>query len=94
MVGTVPVGGDAPITVQTMTNTNTADVRATVKQIFDCAAEGAAIIRVSCPDQASPQSLKEIVTESPIPVVADIHFHYRRAIEADQAGAACLRINP
>ena len=94
MVGTVPVGGDAPITVQTMTNTNTADVRATVKQIFDCAAEGADIIRVSCPDQASTQSLKKIVTESPIPVVADIHFHYRRAIEAAQAGAACLRINP
>ena len=62
MVGTVPVGGDAPITVQTMTNTNTADVRATVKQIFDCAAEGADIIRVSCPDQASTKSLKEIVT--------------------------------
>ncbi len=94
MVGTVPVGGDAPITVQTMTNTNTADVRATVKQIFDCAAEGAYIIRVSCPDEASTQSLKKIVTESPIPVVADIHFHYRRAIEAAQAGAACLRINP
>ena len=94
MVGTVPVGGDAPISVQTMTNTNTADVKATLKQILDCAAEGADIIRVSCPDQSSTQSLKKIVAESPIPVVADIHFHYRRAIEAAQAGAACLRINP
>ena len=77
MVGTVPVGGDAPISVQTMTNTNTADVKATLKQIFDCAAEGADIIRVSCPDQSSTQSLKKLSAESPIPVVADIHFHYR-----------------
>jgi len=94
MVGTVPVGGDAPISVQTMTNTDTADVKATLKQIFECAAEGADIIRVSCPDQPSTQSLKKIVTESPVPIVADIHFHYRRAIEAAEAGAACLRINP
>ena len=94
MVGTVPVGGDAPISVQTMTNTDTADVKATLKQIFECAAEGADIIRVSCPDQPSTQSLKKIVIESPIPVVADIHFHYQRAIEAAEAGAACLRINP
>ena len=94
MVGSVPVGGDAPISVQTMTNTDTADVKATLKQIFDCAAEGADIIRVSCPDQPSTQSLKKIVTESPVPIVADIHFHYRRAIEAAEAGAACLRINP
>ena len=94
MVGSVPVGGNAPISVQTMTNTLTTDVKATLKQIIDCASEGADIVRVSCPDQASTQNLREIVRESPVPLVADIHFHYRRGIEAAEAGVACLRINP
>jgi (E)-4-hydroxy-3-methylbut-2-enyl-diphosphate synthase len=94
MVGPVPVGGDAPISVQTMTNTPTADARATIAQVQACAAAGADIVRVSCPDEASTRALAEIVRESPVPIVADIHFHYRRAIEAAEAGAACLRINP
>ena len=94
MVGTVPVGGDAPISVQTMTNTLTTDVRATVEQIQRCADAGADIVRVSVPDEASSRALHEIVRESPVPIVADIHFHYRRAIESAEAGAACLRINP
>jgi (E)-4-hydroxy-3-methylbut-2-enyl-diphosphate synthase len=94
MVGPVPVGGDAPITVQTMTNTLTSDARATIAQVQACAEAGADIVRVSCPDEASTSALAEIVRESPVPIVADIHFHYRRAIEAAQAGAACLRINP
>jgi (E)-4-hydroxy-3-methylbut-2-enyl-diphosphate synthase len=93
-VGPVPVGGGAPITVQTMTNTLTPDVRATIAQIRACAEAGADIVRVSCPDEASTVALREIVRESPVPIVADIHFHYRRAIEAAEAGAACLRINP
>ncbi|MBA3325801.1 MAG: flavodoxin-dependent (E)-4-hydroxy-3-methylbut-2-enyl-diphosphate synthase [Rhodobacteraceae bacterium] len=93
-VGPVPVGGDAPITVQTMTNTLTHDVAATVAQIVRCAEAGADIVRVSCPDVESTAALREIVRESPVPIVADIHFHYRRAIEAAEAGAACLRINP
>ena len=90
----VPIGGDAPISVQTMTNTDTTDVAATLAQITACAEAGADIVRVSTPDAASTAALKEIVAESPVPIVADIHFHYRRAIEAAQAGAACLRINP
>ena len=94
MVGSVPVGGDAPITVQTMTNTLTTDVAATVSQIQACADAGADIVRVSVPDEASSKALKEIVRESPVPIVADIHFHYNRGIEAAEAGAACLRINP
>ncbi len=94
MVGPVPVGGDAPITVQTMTNTDTTDVAATVAQIAACAEVGADIVRVSTPDAASTHALREIVRESPVPIVADIHFHYKRAIEAAEAGAACLRINP
>ena len=94
MVGTVPVGGDAPISVQTMTNTLTTDVRATVEQIQRCADAGADIVRVSVPDEASSKALQEIVRESPVPIVADIHFHYRRGIESAEAGAACLRINP
>jgi (E)-4-hydroxy-3-methylbut-2-enyl-diphosphate synthase len=94
MVGPVPVGGDAPITVQTMTTTLTSDARATIAQVQACAEAGADIVRVSCPDEASTRALAEIVRESPVPIVADIHFHYRRAIEAAQAGAACLRINP
>ena len=94
MVGSVPVGGDAPITVQTMTNTLTTDASATIKQVLACAEAGADIVRVSVPDQASSKALKEIVAESPVPIVADIHFHYKRGIEAAEAGAACLRINP
>ena len=94
MVGNVPVGGDAPISVQTMTNTDTSNVKATVAQVLAAAEAGADIVRVSTPDEASTKALKEIVAESPVPIVADIHFHYRRAIEAAEAGAACLRINP
>ncbi|MBW0157784.1 flavodoxin-dependent (E)-4-hydroxy-3-methylbut-2-enyl-diphosphate synthase [Sedimentimonas flavescens] len=94
MVGNVPVGGDAPITVQTMTNTDTSDVRATLDQVIRSADVGADIVRVSTPDEASTRALREIVRESPVPIVADIHFHYKRAIEAAEAGAACLRINP
>ncbi|SDW94494.1 flavodoxin-dependent (E)-4-hydroxy-3-methylbut-2-enyl-diphosphate synthase [Litoreibacter albidus] len=94
MVGNVPVGGDAPITVQTMTNTDTSDVAATVAQIQACADVGVDIVRVSTPDESSTTALREIVKQSPVPIVADIHFHYKRAIEAAEAGAACLRINP
>lgn len=93
-VGNVPVGGDAPITVQTMTNTLTADAKATIAQIQACADAGADIVRVSCPDEASTAAMPEICKASPVPIVADIHFHYKRAIEAAEAGAACLRINP
>ena len=94
MVGSVPVGGDAPISVQTMTNTLTTDEKSTIEQIQECAAAGADLIRVSCPDMESTDSLRSIVKASPIPIIADIHFHYKRAIEAAEAGAACLRINP
>ena len=94
MVGRVPVGGDAPIAVQTMTNTDTSDVKATLEQVIRAADVGADIVRISTPDEASTRALREICRESPVPIVADIHFHYRRAIEAAEAGAACLRINP
>jgi (E)-4-hydroxy-3-methylbut-2-enyl-diphosphate synthase len=94
MVGFVPVGGDAPISVQTMTNTPTEDARATIDQIRRCEEAGADIVRVSCPTAASTAALKEIVREARVPIVADIHFHYKRALEAADAGAACLRINP
>ena len=94
MVGNVPVGGDAPITVQTMTNTLTSDAKATIEQIRRCEDAGADIIRVSCPDVESTAALKEIVRAARVPIVADIHFHYKRALEAADAGAACLRINP
>jgi len=94
MVGNVPVGGDAPITVQKMTNTLTTDIAATIDQVQRAAEAGADIVRVSTPDQESTRALKKIVDESPVPIVADIHFHYKRAIEAAEAGAACLRINP
>jgi len=94
MVGNVPVGGDAPISVQTMTNTVTTDIRGTIAQIQAAADAGADIVRVSVPDQDSSRALKDIVKESPVPIVADIHFHYKRGIEAAEAGAACLRINP
>ncbi|MGA1208186.1 MAG: flavodoxin-dependent (E)-4-hydroxy-3-methylbut-2-enyl-diphosphate synthase [Gemmobacter sp.] len=94
MVGRVAVGGDAPISVQTMTNTPTTDIAASIAQVQACAIAGADIVRVSTPDEESTRALAEIVRESPVPIVADIHFHYRRAIEAAEAGAACLRINP
>ena len=94
MVGDVPVGGDAPISVQTMTNTPTTDVAATIDQVNRCAEAGADIVRISVPDEASSAALKRIVPEVSVPIVADIHFHYRRGIEAAEAGAACLRINP
>jgi (E)-4-hydroxy-3-methylbut-2-enyl-diphosphate synthase len=93
-VGPVAVGGDAPISVQTMTNTLTTDVQGTLEQIRRAAEAGADIVRVSCPDEDSTAALKAIVAGSPVPIIADIHFHYRRAIEAAEAGAACLRINP
>jgi (E)-4-hydroxy-3-methylbut-2-enyl-diphosphate synthase len=93
-VGNVPVGGGAPITVQTMTNTPTTDVAATVAQIQRAERAGVDIVRVSCPDQESALALKDIIRQVQVPVVADIHFHYRRAIEAAESGAACLRINP
>jgi (E)-4-hydroxy-3-methylbut-2-enyl-diphosphate synthase len=93
-VGSVLVGGDAPITVQTMTNTSTADAKATIEQIRRAEEAGADIVRVSCPDEDSTAALSEIVRAAQVPIVADIHFHYRRAIEAAKAGAACLRINP
>jgi (E)-4-hydroxy-3-methylbut-2-enyl-diphosphate synthase len=94
MVGKVPVGGDAPITVQSMTNTLTSDIEATLAQIRALEEAGADIVRVSCPDVESTQALKTITKNTTIPIVADIHFHYKRAIEAAEAGAACLRINP
>ena len=93
-LGNIFVGGDSPISVQTMTNTLTTDINATLEQIEISAEAGADIIRVSCPDKNSTTALKELVKLSPIPIVADIHFHYLRAIEAADAGAACLRINP
>ena len=94
MVGKVPVGGDAPITVQIMTNTPTEDAAATIAQIRRSEVAGVDIVRVSCPTPESTAALAEIVREVNVPIVADIHFHYRRAIEAAKAGAACLRINP
>jgi (E)-4-hydroxy-3-methylbut-2-enyl-diphosphate synthase len=94
MVGKVPVGGDAPITVQTMTNTLTSDANATISQIRRCEDAGADLIRVSCPDVESTAALREITRAATVPIIADIHFHYKRALEAADAGAACLRINP
>jgi len=93
-VGPVAVGGDAPITVQSMTNTLTHDVAATVAQIQALERAGADIVRVSCPDEESSAALKDIIPQVKVPIVADIHFHYKRAIEAAKNGAACLRINP
>jgi (E)-4-hydroxy-3-methylbut-2-enyl-diphosphate synthase len=93
-VGKVLVGGDAPISVQSMTNTLTADAKATIEQIRQLEEAGADIVRVSCPDEESTAALPEIVKGVNVPIVADIHFHYKRAIEAAKAGAACLRINP
>src|SRR5438093_2077187 len=93
-VGGVAVGGDAPITVQSMTNTVRSEVEATVGQVRALEEAGADIVRISCPDQESALELKDIVRRVTVPIVADIHFHYRRAIEAAESGAACLRINP
>src|SRR6201996_7125180 len=93
-VGSVPVGGDAPITVQSMTNTLTSDAAATINQIRQLEEAGADIVRVSCPDEASTAALPAIVKAAKVPIVADIHFHYKRGVEAAKAGAACLRINP
>ena len=93
-VGNVKIGGSNPISVQSMTNTLTTNVKETVKQINDLAEEGAELVRVSCPDEDSTSCLKEIVQHSKVPIIADIHFHYRRAIEAAKSGAKCLRINP
>ena len=93
-VGNVPIGGDAPIAVQTMTNTLTTDIKSTIRQVVAASEAGADLVRVSVPDIESSTALKEIVKQSPVPIVADIHFHYKRGIEAAEAGAACLRINP
>ena len=93
-VGKVKIGGDSPITVQSMTNTLTTNVKDTIKQINDLSTAGADIVRVSCPDKESSLALKEIVKNVDVPIVADIHFHYKRAIEAAENGAKCLRINP
>ncbi|HBK14389.1 MAG TPA: 4-hydroxy-3-methylbut-2-en-1-yl diphosphate synthase, partial [Erythrobacter sp.] len=92
MVGNVPVGGDAPITVQTMTNTPTEDVGATIDQIRRCEDAGADIIRVSCPTAEATEHFDRITKAANVPIVADIHFHYKRALEAADKGAACLRI--
>ena len=93
-VGSLDVGGDSFISVQSMTNTPTTDVKLTIKQIKDLEEAGADIVRVSCPDESSTKKLKDIVKEVSVPIVADIHFHYKRAIEAAKNGASCLRINP
>jgi len=93
-VGDVKIGGDNPISVQSMTNTLTTDVKATIDQINAIHEEGADIVRVSCPDEDSTKALKEITNNVKLPIIADIHFHYKRAIEAAENGAKCLRINP
>ena len=93
-VGKVKIGGDNPISVQSMTNTLTTDAKSTIKQINEIAKEGADLVRVSCPDEDSTAALNEIVKHSSVPIIADIHFHYKRALEAADNGAKCLRINP
>ena len=93
-VGKVKVGGDNPISVQSMTNTLTTDIKSTILQINEIQNEGADLVRVSCPDKDSSLALKEIIKHVDIPIIADIHFHYKRAIEAAENGASCLRINP
>ena len=93
-VGDVKIGGDNPISVQSMTNTLTTDIKATISQINAIHEEGADLVRVSCPDEDSTNALKEITQNVKLPVIADIHFHYKRAIEAAENGAKCLRINP
>ena len=94
MVGNVPVGGGFPISVQSMTNTSTTDIKGTIRQINKLTEAGADIVRVSCPTKEDSDALRKIVKHVSVPIIADIHFHYKRAIEAAQAGAACLRINP
>ena len=93
-VGNVKVGGDNPISVQSMTNTLTTNIKSTIKQINAIHSEGADLVRVSCPDESSSKALKEIVKNVNVPLIADIHYHYKRAIEAAENGASCLRINP
>ena len=93
-IGKVKIGGDNPISVQSMTNTLTTNVEATINQINEIYEEGADLVRVSCPDEESSKSLREIVKNVEVPIIADIHFHYKRAIEAAENGAKCLRINP
>ena len=93
-VGDIKIGGTNPISVQSMTNTPTKDAKATIKQIIEIANEGADLVRVSCPDEDSTKALKEIVKHSTVPIIADIHFHYKRALESADSGAKCLRINP
>ncbi|MEN3951044.1 flavodoxin-dependent (E)-4-hydroxy-3-methylbut-2-enyl-diphosphate synthase [Iodidimonas sp. SYSU 1G8] len=93
-VGNVPIGGDAPIAVQSMTNTRTTDIQGTIDQVLGLEKAGADIVRISCPDEESTAALKHIIKAVNVPIVADIHFHYKRAIEAAEAGASCLRINP
>ena len=93
-VGIISVGGVSPISVQSMTNTLTTDVKGTINQIHSLESAGADIVRVSCPDEDSTKALKKILKEVSVPIVADIHFHYKRAIEAAEMGASCLRINP
>ena len=93
-VGKVKIGGDNPISVQSMTNTLTTDIKSTINQIQEIQNEGADLVRVSCPDESSSKALKEIIKHVDVPIIADIHFHYKRAIEAAENGASCLRINP
>ena len=93
-VGKVKIGGENPIAVQSMTNTKTTDIKSTINQINKIEDEGADIVRVSCPDEDSTFALKEITKKCKLPIVADIHFHYKRALEAAENGASCLRINP
>ena len=93
-IGNIEVGGDAPVSVQTMTNTLTHDIQATLEQISDIEKEGCDLVRVSIPDEKSSKALKEIIPNIKIPLIADIHFHYKRALEAAENGAHCLRINP
>ena len=93
-IGNVKIGGDSPIAVQSMTNTLTTNIKETINQINQLSELGADVVRVSCPDEASSKALKEIVENINVPIIADIHFHYKRAIEAARSGAKCLRINP
>ena len=93
-VGNVDVGGGSPISVQSMTNTPTTDIKQTINQVRDLEEVGADLVRISCPDEDSSAALKKIIKEVKVPIIADIHFHYKRAIEAAKSGAACLRINP
>ena len=93
-IGDVAIGGDANISVQSMTNTKTTDIQGTIRQVNECFELGAQLMRISVPDEESSQALSKIIPHCPIPIIADIHFHYRRAIESAKAGAKCLRINP